>query len=330
VIEQFRGAARSAISVSVLAGAMTATLLLGGCGKTSDGQGGQSSANGVAASAQPPADMVKLNAYTEAHNDLLGVAGVGLGGLADTAQRYDQADVAHASVQRLVTMYISSGGIEPALEKLKQARALPGGSPAVNKAADTLIADLDALLNRLRPLVIYYTSKAYIEDGLARGRAEDALLKAQFQTALTGLQGFSDALDVERDKSDAAALADLKSRGDMLGYDAKLALRQGESLVKLFKAPEDLNNPAVFAKGDAVVVELEKTLADLRQRYAAAKAKAKTPVEAPNPAYEGLADPLTRLIGDYRELKQSHQSRDFEAMTNDYNSAVNMMNLSQP
>jgi hypothetical protein len=52
-------------------------------------------------------------------------------------------------------------------------------------------------------------------------------------------------------------------------------------------------------------------------------------VEAPNPAYEGLADPLTRLIGDYRELKQSHQARDFEAMTNDYNSAVNMMNLSQ-
>lgn len=315
MITSFNGAARSAMSASVLALAISAVLGLGGCDKAPGGK----AADGAPASVQNPAAMAKLSAYTESHNDLLDTWG-----LVPTAQTYAEQDIPNKTAQE--SILISDGQIDLALEKLKNARALPGGPQALDRAADTLIADLDKLMARLRPLKIYYDSKAYREDGLARGKAEDPLIKAEFQTALTDMQAFSDALDVERQKDAAAVLAALKASGDMLGYDSKLALQQAESLVSLFKSPKDLTDPAVLAKGDAIVADLDKTLADQRQAYAAVKAKAKTPIEQPDPNHEIAAGNLTSLIGDYRDLKQSHKVEDLDDMTKNYNSAVERLN----
>lgn len=310
-------AARSARSASVLVLAISAVLGLGGCGEPS---GGKADGSGeAAASVQNPAAMAKLDAYTESHNDLLDTWG-----LISTAQTYDEQDIPRKTAQD--SIMISDGQIGLALEKLKRARAMPGGPPALDKAADTLIADLDKLMSRLGPLKIYYDSKAYREDGLARGKTEDPQIKAEFQTALTDLEAFSDGLDAERRKHAAAVLTALKTSGDSLGYNSKLALQQAESLVSLFKSPKDLTDPAVLSKGDAIVAELDKTLADQRQAYAAAKAKAKTPIEQPNPNHEIAAGNLTSLIGDYRDLKQSHKVEDLDDMTKNYNGAVERLN----
>ena len=204
---------------------------------------------------------------------------------------------------------------------------MPGGSKAVDQAADTLIADLDKVLARLRPLQVYYDSKAYREDGLARGKSEDPLMKAEFQTALADMDAFSEALKAERNKHLAVELTALKARGDLLAYNSKLALQQSESLVDLFKSPEDLSDPATLAKGDAIVAQLETTLADQRKAYAEAKAKTGGQI---GPTRQIAADQLTSMIGNYRDLKQSRSAEDFNMMQRNYNSAVELLNLPQP
>jgi len=310
VIQHHKGASRAAISAALLA----ATLILGGCDKLPGGK----AANGVAVSAKDPAAMAKLGAYTEGFNKLVDTFG-----LPETADDYVKADIPRQSTQDVIV--VSDGWIEQALDKLKSARAMPGGSKAVDQAADTLIADLDKVLARLRPLRIYYDSKAYRDDGLARGKTEDPLMKAEFQTALTDMQAFSDALKAERRQHVASELKALKARGDMVGYHSKLALQQSESLIDLFKSPKDFSDPATLAKGDAIVAELDKTLADQRKAYDEAKAKAGA--QQIGPAPQIAAGQLTTMIGNYRDLKRSHKVEDFNMMLTNYNSAVELLNL---
>jgi hypothetical protein len=316
VIKQNKGKARAAASVSIVATAVAAALILGGCDKLPGGK----SADGTAASARSPTDMAKVGAYTEGFNKLVGTYG-----LVETADDYAKADISRQSAQDPII--VSAGWIEQAQDALKSARAMPGGSKAVDQAADTLIADLDKVLARLRPLKVYYDSKAYRDDGLVRGKAEDPLMKAEFQTALTDMDAFSEALKAERNKHLAVELAALKARGDLLAYNSKLALQQSESLVDLFKSPEDLSDPATLAKGDAIVAQLETTLADQRKAYAEAKAKTGGQI---GPTRQIAADQLTSMIGNYRDLKRSRNAEDFNMMQRNYNSAVELLNLPQP
>jgi hypothetical protein len=316
VINQNKGKARAAASASVVATAVAMALILGGCDKLPGGK----SADGITASAKDPAAMAKVSAYTQGFNKLVGTSG-----LVETADAYAESDIAHQSAQDLII--VSDGWIEQALDALKSARAMPGGSKAVDQAADALIADLDKVLARLRPLKVYYDSKAYRDDGLARGKAEDPLMKAEFQAALSDMDAFSEALKAERNKHLALELTALKARGDLLGYNSKLALQQSESLVDLFKSPEDFSDPATLAKGDAIVVQLEKTLADQRKAYTEAKAKTGGQI---GPTRQIAADQLTSMIGSYRDLKRTRSAEDFNMMQNNYNSAVELLNLPQP
>jgi len=316
VIKQNKGKAWAATSVSIVATAVAAALILGGCDKLPGGK----SADGIAAAAKNPADMAKVSAYTQGFNKLVGTYG-----LVETADDYAEADISRRSAQDPII--VSAGWIEQAQDALKSARAMPGGSKTVDQAADTLIADLDKVLARLRPLKVYYDSKAYRDDGLARGKAEDPLMQAEFQTALADMDAFSEALKAERNKHLTVELAALKARGDLLGYNSKLALQQSESLVDLFKSPEDFSDPATLAKGDAIVAQLETTLADQRKAYAEAKAKAGGQI---GPTRQIAADQLTSMIGNYRDLKRTRSAEDFNMMQHNYNSAVELLNLPQP
>jgi hypothetical protein len=77
----------------------------------------------------------------------------------------------------------------------------------------------------------------------------------------------------------------------------------------------------VFAQADAKIAVLEKTLAD--QRAELAKAKAAQTSEKPVDVNYGLvADRLTSAIGDYRDLKQSHDTDDYNDLVGHYNDAV--------
>ena len=77
----------------------------------------------------------------------------------------------------------------------------------------------------------------------------------------------------------------------------------------------------MIAQADAKVAVLEKTLA--AQRVELGKAKtAQTAAQRVDVNYELVADRLNSAIGDFRDLKQSHETDDYNDMVGHYNDAV--------
>jgi hypothetical protein len=183
------------------------------------------------------------------------------------------------------------------------------------------------VLARLGPLYGYYNTKAYRQDALKRGKAEDAAMTAEFDAALKAMEVFNDALVEQRRAGVDAELAKYKAAGDMVGYNNKQAMQQAEELVMLFNKPEDLKDPAVFAKGDAIAASLEKLLIEQQKAIAEAKPKAAEPLRKSQLGVYGLVgDMLGTMIGQYRQLKQSHSGSDMKSMVDSYNNAVGMAN----
>jgi hypothetical protein len=294
-----------------------ALLALGACDKVKS-IGGNTTSTATTAGRGDAANS-KLDTYTEGYNKLIDTFG-----LPETMESYVEQKISSKSPTDSIS--ISSGWIGQALTSLKQARALSGGPADLDAAADTLIASLEKVLARLTPLETYYSSKAYREDALARGKREDPLMLAEFKAASEAGEAFNTILSRERRARTEIELTELKKSGNMLAYNTKLALQQAEPLVDLFNKPEDLRDPAVLAKADAIIAALEKTLADQRSVYATAKGAAKTPGDAPDYGYEAVNRELTQMIGDYRDLKQSGEVSDVNDMVRNYNSAIESLN----
>ena len=321
-----RNTYRHALLGSLLASAV----LLAACGKSgtdSPASAGSAAtpaatpAPAPAANAKPPGNAeqqatLKLNAYTEAYNKLIGTFG-----LPETYESYLKDNIPKQTATDSIS--ISDGWIENALDLFKKGRALPSaGQEALDKSADQLIGALDKLVVQLKALDIYYESKAYKNDNLARGKSEDASVRANFEASTVAMASFNDVLGQEQKKRDAETLARLKASGDLLGYNTKLALGQGEELINLFNTASDMKDAAKFTQGDAMVAELEKTLATQRELYAAAKAKE----PRPDSGHESMASSLVSLVGAYRDMKQSKQVKDYNDMVKEYNRAVENAN----
>lgn len=189
---------------------------------------------------------------------------------------------------------ISAGWVDISLEQLKKARALPA-------------SELGALITQLKALEVYYSSKAYQEDDLAKGKAQDADVRTAFDKSTASMKRFSAVLGTEEKKRSAAMLAKLKASGDMLGYNTKLGLQQAEEVVSLFDSESDIRDPAKYQAADAIVASLDKTLAEQRERYAAAKDKE----PRPDSAHESTGSSLVSFIGTYRTMKQAKTAKSF-------------------
>jgi len=289
---------------------------LAACGGA--GSGGGNGAD-VAAATSPDA-AAKVSAYTEAYNALIDTFG-----LPRTADEYKAEKIAGRSPSDDIS--ISQGWIEAAEGKLKAARALPGTLGTLDAKAEALDNALLKVLARLGPLYGYYNTKAYRQDALKRGKAEDAAMTAEFDAALKAMEDFNDTLVKQRRAGVDAELAKYKAAGDMVGYNNKQAMQQAEDLVMLFNKPEDLKDPEVFAKADVLAGSLEKLLTDQQKAIAEAKPKAAEPLRKSQlGVYSLVSDMLGTMIGQYRQLKQSHSGNDMKMMVDSYNNAVGMAN----
>lgn len=291
------------------------SLLLAGCDRI-PGLGNAATAD-EATSANPRVGA-KVNAYTESYNKLIGYFG-----LLDIAKRYRENRIAGQSPRD--TIYVNEGAIEAALTRLKEARAMPGGTPTLDRAADALIAALDKVMARLGPLKTYYDSRAYRDDALARGKREDPLMLAEFDAAIAEAGRFDSALTATRHARLEGELARLKEAGNTLGYNTKVELKHAEDLLALFPTPAAIRDPANFRRGDALVATLETLLAEQRTAIAAAKAAASAS-DQPDSGHASVVDGLTSLIGDYRDLRQSKDPSEYESMIRRYNSAIDSAN----
>ncbi|MGY4398238.1 hypothetical protein ACVWZA_003444 [Sphingomonas sp. UYAg733] len=290
---------------------VAATLALSACNKPGQPSG---AGTGVTLGQGDEGARAKLSAYTEGYNKLLDTFG-----LPATAESYNKAAISTQSPAD--TISINTGWLEQGVTLLKAARAKSGGPADLDKVGDTLIGALDSAIKRLAGLDVYYESKAYRDDGLARGKQEDSAMKAELQAALTAMERFGAILDRERKAATAVELAALKAKGDMLGYNTKLALQQASALIDLFKGADDVANPAVFTRADGQLATLEKTLAAQRDELAKAKAAVKAG-DRVDVNYGLVGDRLNAMVGDYRDLRSSHEGGDFNDMVEHYNDAI--------
>ena len=129
-----------------------------------------------------------------------------------------------------------------------------------------------------KALDIYYDSKAYKNDDLVRGKAEDASLRASFDAGMAATKAFNVTLGAEQKRRDVETLARLKASGDLLAYNTTLALGKGEDLLNLFGEGTDIKSAAKYVQGDALAAEIEKTLVTQRELHVAAKTKELKPV----------------------------------------------------
>ena len=264
----------------------------------------------------------KLNDYVKGYNGLIGTFG-----LSQQFQQYLGQQVARKGVNDSV--FINVGWMDNGLDSLKQARAIRGGPHDLDAAADPLIASLQQLIDRLKGLQVYYQTRGSLQDNFARGKGEDPLVIAEYRTALSQLQPLSDAIDRAQDRRDQAVLDARKASGDMVGYDAELALQKSKALMRLFHGAADLRNPAVFAKGDALVTQIQAALDDERAQQAKAKASHDIDHGLSDSMDATAADRLETFIGHYRDLKQSGTPFAYQMMVSSYNDAIQQNNFGQ-
>ncbi len=291
-----------------------AALGLGACNQLGLPTGNTTGATGTSTAAGSGDDAdrsaaKKLDTYVEAHNVF-----VGSFGFEEKAQDYRNSDIARASTNGMFS--VDAGWIDQGVKKLQAARAMTGGSPDLDAAADALVGSMGKAQAHLASLETYYESKKYLDDKLARGKAENAQMLAELDAAESDFKKFGGLLDTAIDARDTALLDRMKASGDLLRYNTKLALIHAKKLINLFNTPDDVRNPAVFAKGDAEVAIIEQAIADAHN--AATKAGKSDPT--------GLSE-LTSMVGRYRELKQDHDPSDLRSMLSSYNMAVETSNM---
>jgi hypothetical protein len=292
--------------------AIVIAAVLSGCDRNQARQAVKE-AVGAAANAEN-APNEKLNAYIEGNNRL-----VGNFGLAEMRKSYFEKNIPARSAKD--DIFISAGRISQAIDPLKKGRAVKSdGMPELDQSADQLIGALEKLISQLNEMEPYYKAKAYKEDDLAKGKAQDPLLRESLDAAMSAQDKFGAALDVQSRKRDDALLATLKADGNATLYHLKLGLRQAEDVVNLFKSEADISNLEKYKQADALVAELEKTLAEQRKLHAALERGAN------QVNHDAVTERLTELVGAYRQLKTSKRSNDFNSMIHRYNGAVNASN----
>lgn len=104
-------------------------------------------------------------------------------------------------------------------------------------------------------------------------------------------------------------------------------MQQAGDFIGLFKKPADLRDPAVLSKADVLAASIEKLLSEQQKSIAAATAKAAEPLEKYRAGvYSIVTDMLGSMVGQYRQLKQSHSPSDMQATVDASNRAVSTAN----
>lgn len=255
-----------------------------------------------------------MNAYTEAFNALSGSFGLG-----DTMKKYFDIEIASRDPKDDIGVY--PGWIAKAVPSLRQGRALQaGGLESLDAEADALIEALDRLISLMKEVEPYYTSKAYKTDNLAKGKAQDVLIRQAFKDSQSAYERFGEELDRAHRRRVDAELAILKAHGNEKIYAARLGMQQAKDIVASFKDDASLRSAESYRKVDELVVQLESTLALQRN------IESSLPENATRINYRQLTDSLTTMIGEYRSLKESRDVNRFNQMVRHFNVAVGAVN----
>lgn len=298
-------------------GAMLAAVCLASLSLAACGQGGEGKAKGnplenIADAAKGADPAVKFNGYIDGYNKLIEENW----GVYKNFERYKALNIASKNGSENISFPENITTLEQALTKIKEARALGGNSTtaAADAAADKVIASAEALLAQWKELAPYYSSRAYRDDSLAKGKAAHDSLMANYTATLAAIDELDAAIaQFQRDVAQKR-IADYRKSGHNTEADVVEAMHLA-----------DLFTTAVIdektADADAQLPKFQAAVTKLRQTEAAMAA------DAANKARIGrLVDKLEQLIGNWRDYKQSGSDFNRERVVAYYNYAIREMN----
>lgn len=173
--------------------------LLSGCGRAQ----GSDSPQALAAPGEQ-ASVRKYDAYIDGYNELIDI----IFGLKQAYSKYRELRIAQADPHRDLYFNPADTTVRHAIAALRAGRTIAAGDTgAADRATDALLPTLERIQRRYETLGPYYASKAYRHDRLARGRAEDAALIADYETALRDIDQLGRVLDAYQRANRARAFA---------------------------------------------------------------------------------------------------------------------------
>lgn len=175
---------------------------------------------------------------------------------------------------------------------------------------------LNAEMKELEP---YFKSRAYKDDDLAKAKAVYPSHQANYEAALTALDGIDKLLMKYQRQSTLKHMEQFKAQGNMVRYYTEESMMYAQDLLALFEDPnKDIKNQEVYKKADEILVQFEASLEAQRK----ANEEAKENGAKNTSSYETLNGGLTSLVGSYRDLRQKKTPSAFNNMMKSYNRVV--------
>ena len=288
------------------------TMGLAACGQGDAKGGADGKPQSVSAAAGSELTQQKLGLYTEGFNKLIDDSW----GVPANFGNYQKLDLPNASPTSSISFPENITTLETAIEKLKEGKAFAGGNQSrrADAAVEKLIPQLEALLAQWKTLDPYYESRAYREDGLAKGKAAHAALMTAYQGAIAGIGELDAALTEYQRATNAAKMEALTKAG----HTAEASLIDAMQKADHFTTAVIEDNAA---EADRLLPEFVAAAAKLRT------AEAGLPADNENKSEFGsIAGYVDSMIGSWRDYKQSKSDYERESIVDDYNRAVERMN----
>jgi hypothetical protein len=210
------------------------------------------------------------------------------------------------------------------IKNIKDAVAMPGKMPELDKAANDLLAAVNQYLPNWNELQDYNKAKRYEDDDGAKGKA----MLPMYLEGIAKIEGAVAALQVQ---IDAAAkvehqktVARFKADGQLLEMHTWEAMGSAEKVIDQFSEAEDFKDTAKVKQADANIAAMETSIAAIKQEHA--KRKAEDAESLPMiDRYDTVISELNELAGNYREARKDPNN--FNEVVGSYNDAIDALNM---
>ncbi|MEO7105415.1 MAG: DUF3829 domain-containing protein [Rhodoferax sp.] len=280
--------------------------------------------NTVTATQDAPDSDDKYNAYVKAFNAVASMFYGGTKGMPDLLTKFKAQNLANraSSSGGEPTLYMNTSMLRNSVDALRIGVSIADSGPyaELDAAAKAMFANGEPLLRLSRQLEDYVTSKKYLEDDFARGRAMDPPYVAGWAKFIEDHDRMGEALETAARASRVARIGSLRGAKENLRAAAAETMLYSSDLIDAFSEPSDFRSKDKTAVGDPLAKKLEKSIEEVRELAQSDDRNAS--------GYDSLADDMSELLGRYRTLKSSMfpSQKDFDELIDRYNRAIRVSN----
>ncbi len=299
-----------------------ALLAFAGCSDKAATDAANSAASSIAAAVGTKNEAEVYNAYIKAHNDITGklMFHGQYEGIESLLKAYKKQNLSSEKINVKKAdpdIYLNTSLVNHMISNLKEAQntKLGGDYQHLESIGAKLLVTASQLYKQGTELEDYFESKKYMEDNLAKAKAENDAFVKQWEKFNAEFNEFS----AELDKLEAVRLekeiVQYEKRGMLREANSTRALASANKILNMINSTDDLKNKQKVAAVDAEIKIMEDALAKLKEENAKA-------TDSDAHEFSSRYDYLNSFVGEWRSFKASKKARNFNRMVDKYNSAV--------